>query len=353
MTRLYGSLGRIALTVMLVIAAVVALLIVWHRYETDPWTRDGIVRADVARVASDVSGTLTHIRIHDNQFVRAGDVLFTVDEARYRAKLAQAEASVASAQASIASARADVVKAQATLDRDQRDAHRYLSLGNLISQEDRDQKVSAVEQDRAALAQARAGVGSATAGLKEAQASRQAAQVDVDRSTVRSGVDGYVTGFSLRPGDYISAGSPQFGVVDTRSYYVLGYFEETKLHRFALGDRARINLLGDDRPIWGHVDSLAAGIADQQQNASSSLLPNVTPTFSWIRLAQRVPVRIVIDRVPAGLRLVAGRTATVTILPTAKPVQLRPDPVSTVDPHTAPIARPSLAAPRPGNAPAR
>jgi multidrug resistance efflux pump len=112
----------------------------------------------------------------------------------------------------------------------------------------------------------------------------------------------------------VTAGSPRFALLDTDSYYVLGYLEETKLHRFEIGDRAKITLLGDGRPLWGHVESLSAGITDRQQNSSGVLLPNITPTFSWVRLAQRVPVRVAIDSVPAGLRLVAGRTATVTIL---------------------------------------
>lgn len=341
MTRLFGKFGRVILTLLLVAAAIAALVIVWRHYQRDPWTRDGIVQADVVKVSSDVSGLLTQLRVHDNQQVRRGDVLFTVDEQRYLARLAQANAAVSAADASIVSARADVLKAQTTLNRDLRDARRYMSLGDLVSQQERDQKVTAVEQDRASLAQAQASVGSAIAQRRQAEANRRSAQIDVQRSTVRASVDGYVTGMTLRPGNYIQAGAQQFALLDTNSFYVAGYFEETKLHRFALGQRARINLLGDDRPVWGHVDSLSAGITDRQQNPSTNLLPNVTPTFSWIRLAQRVPVRVVIDRVPVGLRLIAGRTATVTILPGEPAVAPRALPASSVTPNTAPTARPS------------
>jgi multidrug resistance efflux pump len=354
MTRLLPTIARVALTLLLLVGAIVALVIVWRHYEDDPWTRDGSLQADVVQVSADVSGLVTQIRVHDNQLVRAGDILFTVDQERYAAQLAQAQAAVVNAQASIENAQATIANAKATLNNALREEKRYLALGDLVSQEVRDERVTAVEQDRAAGVQAQAGLDQAKAGLKQAEANRRLAEVNMERSAVRAGVNGYITGFSMRPGDYVSAGSPQFALLDTDSFYVLGYFEETKLHRFALGDRARINLLGDSRPLWGHVDSLAAGITDRQQNASGVLLPNITPTFSWIRLAQRVPVRVVIDRVPPDIRLVAGRTATVTILPTLTPVAPRAIPASAIVPNTAPANR---AAPppigRPGTAAAQ
>ncbi|WBO24257.1 biotin/lipoyl-binding protein [Sphingomonas abietis] len=341
MTRLLPTAGRVLLTLLFVALAIVALVIVWRHYEDDPWTRDGALQADIVQVSADVAGLVTQIRVHDNQFVHAGDILFTVDQERYAAQLAQSDAAVVSARAAIENARAAIANAQATLDNALREEKRYLALGDLVSQEMRDARVTAVEQDRAALVQAHAGVASANASLKQAEANRRLAAVNMTRSAVRAGVNGYITGFSMRPGDYVAAGSPQFALLDTDSYYVLGYMEETKLHRFQIGDRARINLLGDRRPLWGHVDSLAAGITDRQQNSSGVLLPNITPTFSWIRLAQRVPVRVVIDRVPVGIRLVAGRTATVTILPTLHKVAPRPIPASTIVPNTAPLDRPA------------
>jgi multidrug resistance efflux pump len=306
------------LTLLFIVAAIVALLLVWNLYEEEPWTRDGAVQADVVQVTADVSGLVTQVRVHDNQQVRSGDILFVVDQERYAAQLAQAEASVTNAEASVETARASIANAKATLDNSRREAARYLALGNLVSQEVRDQRVTVVEQGRAALVQAQAGLDQARASVKQAQANRRLAEVNMEHSTVRAGVNGYVTGFSMRPGDYASAGSPQFALLDSDSFYVLGYLEETKLHRFGLGDRVRINLLGDSRPLWGHVDSIAAGITDRQQNTSGVLLPNITPTFSWIRLAQRVPVRVAIDSIPPGIRLVAGRTATVSIMPTPR-----------------------------------
>lgn len=315
MSRLLVNTGRVLLTLLFVAAAVVALVLVWKHYEEDPWTRDGKVQADVVQVAADVSGLITEIAVHDNQAVRRDQTLFVVDRERYAAQLAQADAAVANARA--------------TLDNAIRERQRYVSLGDLVSSEVRDQRITAAE--------------SARAQLQQASANRRLAAINFERSAVKARVDGYVTGFSLRPGDYVGSGTALFALVDTDSYYVTGYFEETKLHRFRLGDRAQVRLLGDARPIWGHVVSLSAGIADREQNASRELLPNITPTFSWIRLAQRVPVRIVIDSVPVGMRLVVGRTATVTIEPTLDP-SVPPGAPQTAEPtNTAPSSgRPDL-----------
>ncbi len=311
MTSLLPRLISILLTLLLVLGAAVALVVVWRHYEVEPWTRDGKLATDTVQVAADVSGLVTDVRVHDNAPVHAGDVLFVVDQERYSAALAQANAAVDSAKATQANAR--------------REQGRYLSLGDLISREAQDQRTTATQ--------------TTSAQLEQALANRQVAEINLKRSLVRAQVNGYVTGFSMRPGDYVTAGAPVFAVVDTDAYYVLGYFEETKLHSFQLGDRAEVTLLGDNRKIIGHVDSLSAGIADREQSGSSALLPNVTPTFSWIRLAQRVPVRVVIDSVPAGLRLVAGRTATVSIQPNRPRVVPRVTPATAVTTNTAPTQR--------------
>jgi RND family efflux transporter MFP subunit len=287
MTRVLTGIGQVLLTLVFVAGAAAALVALWRCYEDDPWTRDGKVRADAVQVAADVSGLVTSIQVRDNEYVRAGAVLFVVDKERYAAALEQADAALARARASLADA--------------ERERDRYLALGDLVSSEDRDAHVTAADVDRAAV--------------RQAMADRRVAQINFDRSEVRARVNGYVTGFTLRPGDYVASGAPKFALLDAQSYYVLGYFEENKLNHLRPGDRARVVMLGDDRPFWGHVDSLAAGIADREDTGSAALLPNVTPTFSWVRLAQRVPVRVVIDQLPPGLRLVAGRTATVTILP--------------------------------------
>jgi multidrug resistance efflux pump len=160
---------------------------VWGHYENDPWTRDGSVEADVVQVSADVSGLVSQIRVHDNQFVHAGDVLFTIDEDRYEAQFEQAEAAVATAKANIANARAGIVSAQAALANARREQARYLSLGDLVSREVQDQRTTTVEQDRAALAQAEATLAQARAGLDQAVANRKLAHVNLDRSSVRAG----------------------------------------------------------------------------------------------------------------------------------------------------------------------
>ncbi|USI73894.1 efflux RND transporter periplasmic adaptor subunit [Sphingomonas morindae] len=314
MSRALPQIGRILVTLVFAAAAVGALISVWHRYQDYPWTRDGKLRADSVQVAADVSGLVTRVAVHDNQFVRAGQILFVVDKERYAAQMEQAAAAVARARASLV----DAI----------RERQRYVALGDLVSREVRDQRVTAADIDRASV--------------RQALADLRVARINLARSDVRARVDGYVTGFTLRPGDYVAAGSPRFALLDVDSYYVLGYFEETKLHGLRLGDQATITLLGDEQPIRGHVDSLSAGIADREDSGSAALLPNVNPTFSWVRLAQRVPVRIVIDQVPEGVRLVAGRTATVTIRPNAErvtPAGLPATPIHRA--NKAPLFRPS------------
>ena len=155
----------------------------------------------------------------------------------------------------------------------------------------------------------------AEAAWRQATADRDVARLNLDRSEVKAPVNGYITNLELRPGDWVAAGKPALALVDSDSFHIAGYFEETKLPRIHPGDRATVRVMGEAGTIEGHVDSIAAGITDRERGAGDNLLANVNPTFSWVRLAQRVPVRIAIDRVPAGLRLLSGRTATVTVLP--------------------------------------
>jgi multidrug resistance efflux pump len=177
---------------------------------------------------------------------------------------------------------------------------RRLALSNVAVSEERQQ-------------QARAAAAEAEAAYQQAQADRDLAQLNLDRSDVIAPVNGVITDFSLRPGNYVSTGKPIAALVDSDSFYIAGYFEETKLPRIHVGDKVSIRLLGEPNALEGHVESFAAGIEDRERAQSSNLLPNVNPTFSWVRLAQRVPVRVAIDTLPANVRLVAGRTATVTI----------------------------------------
>jgi len=279
-------LPRLAVTLVVVAVAAIIAWQLWIYYMEDPWTRDGRVRADVVEVAPDVSGLVAQVFVHDNEAVHIGDRLFQIDPVRFSVAVAQANAVAA--------------KDQAALDEAVRDARRYDSLsGNAVSSVTRDQSNTAVLE--------------AQAELDQAKADQATAALNLQRATVRATVNGVITNFSMRPGDYVTTGNAVAALVDTDSLYVDGYFEETKLPRIAVGDAATVSLLGGGGVITGHVESIDAGIADNERTASPNLLADVNPTFTWVRLAQRVPVRIAIDHVPPGVRLIAGLTATVEI----------------------------------------
>ncbi len=284
--RLNGRrVASVAITLIAVGAALWAGLRLWDRYELQPWTRDGRVRANVVQIAPDVSGLVTAVPVMDNQTVAAGALLFEVDHARFELALRQARAQLAAQQ---------VVLAQA-----QRESARNRELGSLVSQEAREQTRSRAEQARAAVAQAEVAV--------------DAAQLNLQRAEVRAPSAGTITNFDLRQGAYASAGHPVLALVDGQSLYVEGYFEETKLPRIHIGDAVEIRPMGASHPLTGRVESFSAGIADRDRSTSANLLPSVNPSFNWVRLAQRIPVRVRLDPLPPGTRLVAGETVTVAV----------------------------------------
>jgi RND family efflux transporter MFP subunit len=279
---------RFAVTALMVVAAVAVGRYLWVYYMDAPWTRDGRVRADVVTVAPDVSGFATEILVKDNQKVKRGDVILRIDRARFALALQQANAVVAGRHAMLDAADADL--------------KRYRDLTTAaISQQKQEQVLAAQLQAKASYDQ----------GL----ADQAVAQLNLDRSEVHAPVDGTISNMDIRPGTYVSAGKGIMALVDSASLHVDGYFEETKLPRIHVGDAVDIHLMGDPTKLTGHVESIAAGIEDRDRTEGSNLLANVTPNFSWVRLAQRVPVRIALDDIPAGMSLVAGRTATVEILP--------------------------------------
>lgn len=280
------AFGRVAVTLVVVLVAVVIGRQIWTYYIDDPWTRDGRVRADVVGVAPDVSGPVAEVLVRDEQFVHKGDVLFRIDRARFDIALQQAEA--------VVSAR------KATLDQAIRDFSRYHQLSNLSTSIEKQEQTNAAMQ-------------LATASYRQAVSDRVLAELNLDRSVVKAPVNGTVTNVDLRPGDYVSAGKGVFALVDSDTIRVDGYFEETKLGRLAIGDKVTVQLMGLSTVLKGHVESVASAIADRERTVSGDMLANVNPTFSWVRLAQRVPVRVALDDVPAGLSLLVGRTATVVV----------------------------------------
>ncbi|MBB2917349.1 efflux RND transporter periplasmic adaptor subunit [Cupriavidus alkaliphilus] len=285
MTFRFRSLLPVLPTLLAAIAALLVLRYLWDYYTAAPWTRDGHVRADIVQVAPDVSGLVTRVVARDNQYVQAGAVLFEIDRDRYALALEQALATLATQRAALAQAR--------------REAARNRSLDGVVAAEVAEQGRARVEQGQAALAQAEAAV--------------RLARLNLQRTSVRSPVAGYLNDRLPRLGDYVSTGRPVLSMVDAGSFHVEGYFEETRLHRIHIGSPVDVHIMGEPRHLRGHVHSIAAGIEDRDRSAGSNLLPNVNPTFNWVRLAQRVPVRIVLEDVPADVRLVSGRTATVAV----------------------------------------
>lgn len=280
------TLGRVVLTLLVVTLATVLVWQMVMYYMFAPWTRDGHIRADVIQIAPDVSGLIQQVEVRDNQMIKRGDVLFTIDQDRFKLALRHAQAILSERKETLAQA--------------QREARRNRGLGNLVAQEQLEES-----QSREARAQA---------AMAEAQVAVDAAQLNLDRSVVRSPVDGYLNDRAPRAHEFVSAGKPVLAVVDSASYHVDGYFEETKLGGIKIGQAVDIRVMGDNTRLRGHVQSFAAGIEDRDRTSGANLLPNVNPAFSWVRLAQRIPVRIAFDDVPADFRMIAGRTATVSII---------------------------------------
>jgi len=330
------SLLRFLFTTVVVLAAAVLGHALWKRYLYSPWTRDGRVRADVVQIAPDVAGLVATVPVHDNQFVHKGELLMTIDRDRYILALQQAEANLAAAEASARAAGAGAAAAAAAIagskteyEMFEAQAQRRLQMPeqSVISVEDRQNAVAAANNARAGLQQAQASHNQASAGAQQALAAVQQAQVAVDlarlnlqRTEVRAPADGYVTNLDVRVGDYAAAGAARMALIDSHSYYIYGYFEETKLPQLRVGDPVDIRLMAGGVHLKGTITGIARGITDSDNPTGANLLADVNPTFNWVRLAQRVPVRIAIDTaaLPRGMVLAAGMTATIEVQPHAK-----------------------------------
>jgi multidrug resistance efflux pump len=321
------SLLRLGLTTAIVILALFLGRGLWNHYMYSPWTRDARMRAEVVRIAPDVSGLVIRVAVVDNQEVRKGDVLYDIDPARFRFALQQAEASLAAAKASAraAGANIDAVLASAEArkteyDMRQEQATRRQALADVVPKEERNNAKSVADSAMAAWHEAQASGHQAGAAREQALAAVALAQVatdtaklDLERTQVRAPVDGYVTNLTVRTGDYAASGNASMALIDRHGYYVYGYFEETKLPSLHVGDPVDIRLMSGGAHFGGRITGFARGITDRDNPTGSDLLADVNPTFTWVRLAQRVPVRIAIDEasVPKGLILAAGMTASV------------------------------------------
>jgi len=281
-----SKIFRFFLTLLLLGAALWAGRTAWDQYMESAWTRDGRVKADVVTISADVAGIVTEVMVHDNQLVQKGDVLFVIDKSRYANAVAQSRALLASQQ---------VEKGRRTSE-----AKRRAGLDNSI--------VSAESKETADAA-----MGAASAQYQAAVSAHDLAQLNLERTVVRAPVTGYVTNLNVYAGDFAAVGAAKLALIDAASFYVVGYFEETKLPLLKVNDKVEVHMMSGSTALQGHIESIARGITDRDANLGRELLADVNPTFNWVRLAQRVPVRIHIDDKPKNLDLVAGTTCTVVI----------------------------------------
>ena len=354
--RRYLATGAIVL-----IAVLVVLLKYWD-YVANPWTRDGQVRAEVIQITPRISGPIVQLPIRDNQFVKAGDLLFKIDPRTFQASVDQARAqldetgdsvqalekqvessraavevsraNIAQAQSSIAQMEATIEKNDAEYQRQQELLPKKATSQKSLERAKANYEVAIQEKRRAEaqLLQARASlleseanlaeaeaqlgaIGEANSQVRAALAALEQAELNLEFTQVRAPADGYVTNLNLRLGSQAVANQPVLALVDTSSYWVHGYFRENRIGNIRPGDRAVVTLMTyNDTPLEGRVDSIGWGIAQQDGSTGFELLPTISPTFEWIRLAQRVPVRIHLTDVPEGIDLRVGTTASVLVL---------------------------------------
>ena len=315
----------------------------WGAYMETPWTRDATVRAYVVTMAPEVAGRIVELNVVDNKSVRKGDLLLVIDPTNYRIAVSQSEAAVQQAQANVQNIDAQVNVQQAQINASeaqlrqgraalvfaQQQAERYQKLAKdgWGTVQNAQQFTSQLHQQEATVQSAQENLNqtlrqvetlkaqrlSAEAGLAQAKAQLSQAQVNLERTRILAPVDGYVTNLLAQLGDYINVGVNTISLVDADSFWVDGYFEETNLAPIRVGDPAQIKLMGHGQIVRGHVDSIARAINVANAQPNSQGVATVNPIFTWVRLAQRIPVRIHIDEVPPGVVLTAGMTATIEI----------------------------------------
>jgi multidrug resistance efflux pump len=330
------TLAAVALAVLLGWA-------IWGVYMEAPWTRNATVRAYIVTMAPEVAGRIVELHVADNKYVRKGDLLLVIDPTNFRIAVSQAEAAVQQAQANVQNIDAQMNVQQAQINASQAQLQQgYAALVFAQQQADRYQKLakdgwgtvqnaqqftSQLHQQEAAHQTAQENLNqtlrqvetlkaqrlSAEAGIAQAKAQLNQAQVNLERTRILSPVDGYVTNLLAQLGDYVNVGANTISLVDANSFWVDGYFEETTLAPIRVGDPAQIKLMGHGQIVRGHVDSIARAINVANAQPNSQGVATVNPTFTWVRLAQRIPVRIHIDEVPPNVVLSAGMTATVEI----------------------------------------
>lgn len=284
---MFRTAVRVSVTASFVTVAVIAGHWVWQHYLYSPWTRDGRVRAKIVTIAPDVSGWVTDVNFRDNEDVKKGQVLFTIDATRFHIAVEES--------------RAKMNRARYVWEHAKEQYSRRLSLSKsaIISKDD-----LSTYNTNMLLAQA---------DYELAKSTYQKTLIDLQRTEIIAPTDGTIMNQSLRVGNYATQGKAVLSVVQKDSMYVTGYFEETKLPGIRPGDRARIALMSGGEPVQGKVISIARAIANNNTSTDSQLLPTTQQTFNWVRLAQRIPVDIQLTSVPRGVNLSAGMTVSVKI----------------------------------------
>ncbi|PUW09658.1 p-hydroxybenzoic acid efflux pump subunit AaeA [Cronobacter sakazakii] len=285
MKLLTTKITRTAITVVLVVLAFIAIFRAWSFYTESPWTRDARFSADVVAIAPDVAGLITSVDVHDNQLVKKDQVLFTIDQPRYQKALEEAEA--------------DVAYYQALANEKRREAGRRNKLGiQAMSREEIDQANNVLQTVLHQLA--------------KAEATRDLAKLDLQRTVIRAPADGWITNLNVYTGEFITRGSTAVALVKQNSFYVQAYMEETKLEGVRPGFRVEITPLGSNNVLHGTVDSVSAGVTNASSTRDDKGMATVDSNLEWVRLAQRVPVRIRLDKQPGNL-YPSGTTATVVV----------------------------------------
>lgn len=284
---MYKSL-RVIVTLLVVLAAIAVGYALWHHYMKSPWSRDARIRAEIVTIAPDVTGQVVQLNVTDNQHVNAGDVLLEIDRERYQLAVDRAKATLQT--------RTEQWHLR------EHEAKRRVQLGNSISEEQR---------DNALLTR-----NIAHSEVLEAEAALRLAELNLERSRIVAPKSGQITNLHLYEGNYVKAGEPILALVVDNSFYVQAYFEETKLPAIHEGAKVLIWPMGGQQELTGVVEGISQAITDRNAKPDSQLLANVEPTFNWVRLAQRIPVRISIDEIPSGVRLSAGMTASVQLIDT-------------------------------------
>ena len=276
---------RIILHILIIMALLTIGVMIWDKYMYTPWTRNARVRAEVINISPDVSGWLTSVEAKNSEMVKKGSVLFTIDKERYTNVYEQAMA--------------DEERAKIVWQRAQRNANRRAGLTNALSSEDIDNS--------------RLDAASALADYQLAKAKTRAALIDLNRTVYYAPEDGKITNLDLAKGDYVNKGINKLALTVNSSYYITGYFEETKLQNIKVGEPVDIWLMSGQIYLKGHVSSIDAGISNENITAGNQMLPDVEAGYSWIRLAERIPVNITIDSIPNDINLSSGMTATIKV----------------------------------------